>query len=89
MGARGVDGTEEPVHGVVIQQDFFLGTFVVTQQQYRAVASRCHLPPALNGKWTRDGQRTPEHLLRVLIVVSMIKHAMQVLAWPREPDHFA
>ena len=44
MGSRGFYRDEEPIHRVVIPRDFFLGTFVVTQAQYRAVASRC---PAL------------------------------------------
>ncbi len=44
LGSRGYDPTEEPVHEVVITQDFYLGTFVVTQEQWRAVAKKC---PAL------------------------------------------
>ena len=38
MGSRGYDPDEEPRHEVVITHDFFLGTFPVTQEQYRAVA---------------------------------------------------
>ncbi|MGE3163574.1 MAG: formylglycine-generating enzyme family protein [Planctomycetota bacterium] len=38
MGARGFDASEEPVHRVVIAEDFYLGTFPVTQAQYRALA---------------------------------------------------
>ncbi len=41
MGSRGYKGDEEPVHRVVISHDFFLGTFLVTQEQYRAVAECC------------------------------------------------
>lgn len=41
MGSRGAYPEEEPPHRVVITRDFFLGTFVVTQEQYRAVAMRC------------------------------------------------
>lgn len=41
MGSRGYSSAEEPVHRVVMAQDFYLGTFVVTQEQYEAVASRC------------------------------------------------
>lgn len=44
IGSRGVYPDEEPIHRVVIPREFFLGTFVVTQEQYRAVATRC---PAL------------------------------------------
>ncbi|HEY3856315.1 MAG TPA: formylglycine-generating enzyme family protein [Verrucomicrobiae bacterium] len=44
MGARGEGADEEPMHQVVVTREFLLGTFVVTQEQYRAVASRC---PAL------------------------------------------
>ena len=44
MGSRGISGREEPIHRVVIKHEFYLGTFVVTQEQYRAVATRC---PAL------------------------------------------
>ena len=35
MGARGYRATEEPVHRVVIDQDFYLGTTPVTQRQAR------------------------------------------------------
>jgi formylglycine-generating enzyme required for sulfatase activity len=41
MGSRGYALEEEPIHRVIIPHDFYLGTFVVTQEQYRAVASRC------------------------------------------------
>ena len=44
LGSRGFYHDEEPTHQVVIPRDFYLGTFVVTQAQYRAVAIRC---PAL------------------------------------------
>ena len=44
LGSRGYSPDEEPIHQVVIPRDFYLGTFVVTQAQYRAVATRC---PAL------------------------------------------
>ncbi|MBM4023521.1 MAG: formylglycine-generating enzyme family protein, partial [Planctomycetes bacterium] len=37
MGARGEFADEEPIHRVVIDHDFFLGTFVVTQEQWAAV----------------------------------------------------
>jgi formylglycine-generating enzyme required for sulfatase activity len=47
MGARGYDAREEPVHEVTIADDFYLGTFPVTQEQYRAVARRS---PALQSK---------------------------------------
>ena len=41
MGARGEYHVEEPVHRVLIPREFFLGTFVVTQEQYQAVATQC------------------------------------------------
>ncbi|NBV46475.1 MAG: hypothetical protein EBR86_12775, partial [Planctomycetia bacterium] len=37
MGSRGNDFDEEPTHRVVIADDFYLGTFVVTQDQWAAV----------------------------------------------------
>ncbi len=36
-----------------------------------------------------DRQRTAEHLLRIIIVVTVVKDAAQILARLREPDHFA
>ena len=44
MGSRGNYSDEEPVHRVVIPSDSYLGTFVVTEQLYAAVA---HDVPAL------------------------------------------
>ncbi len=41
MGSRGYSPDEEPVHRVIITRDFYLGTFVVTQEQYHAVATHC------------------------------------------------
>jgi formylglycine-generating enzyme required for sulfatase activity len=41
LGSRGYHHDEEPTHQVVIPRNFYLGTFVVTQAQYRAVAIRC------------------------------------------------
>jgi formylglycine-generating enzyme required for sulfatase activity len=41
MGSRGEYADEEPAHRVVIARGVFLGTFVVTQEQYRAVAKKC------------------------------------------------
>ena len=37
MGSRGYNSWEEPVHQVTISQPFLLGTFPVTQSQWRAV----------------------------------------------------
>ncbi|MSR27073.1 MAG: formylglycine-generating enzyme family protein, partial [Planctomycetaceae bacterium] len=37
MGERGGSGDAEPVHEVELAEDFWLGTFVVTQGEYRAV----------------------------------------------------
>ena len=41
MGSRGNEPSEEPVHRVVIPEDFYLGTFPVIQAQYRAMATAC------------------------------------------------
>jgi formylglycine-generating enzyme required for sulfatase activity len=41
MGSRGYDSREEPVHRVVIPYDFWLGKFVVTQEEYAAVVGGC------------------------------------------------
>jgi formylglycine-generating enzyme required for sulfatase activity len=50
MGSRGEGSDEEPRHRVVIGQEFWLGKFVVTQAEYRAVvrglkALKRHLDP--------------------------------------------
>ncbi|MFZ4732942.1 MAG: hypothetical protein ACOYK7_10450, partial [Pirellulales bacterium] len=37
MGSRGQFDDEEPIHRVVIEKEFYLGTFVVTQDQWAAV----------------------------------------------------
>jgi len=37
MGSRDGNPEEEPIHRVVIEEDFYLGTFVVTQEQWAAV----------------------------------------------------
>ena len=41
MGQRGGDADEEPVHRVTIIDHFYLGTYPVTQAQYRVMASSC------------------------------------------------
>jgi formylglycine-generating enzyme required for sulfatase activity len=41
MGQRGGGPDEEPIHWVVIAEDFYLGVFPVTQAQYRAMATHC------------------------------------------------
>lgn len=41
MGSRGYYAQEEPVHRVLITEEFYLGTFPVTQEQYQAVAEVC------------------------------------------------
>jgi len=47
MGSRGNYHHEEPIHRIVIPEarEFYLGTFVVTQEQYQAVAAQV---PALS-----------------------------------------
>lgn len=37
MGERGESSDEEPVHEVELTEDFWLGTYVVTQGEYRAI----------------------------------------------------
>ncbi len=34
IGSRGYSADEEPAHRVLITEDFYLGTFAVTQEQY-------------------------------------------------------
>ncbi len=61
MGSRFGGSREEPRHRVVIEQDYFLGTFPVTQEQYRAVveASRgCDLE-ASPSRFNENGDRRP------------------------------
>jgi len=41
MGERGFHSDEEPRHLVEITHDYYLGTFPVTQRQWRVVATRC------------------------------------------------
>ena len=41
MGSRGEYAGEEPIHEVSIPEDFYLGTFPVTQAQYRVMARAC------------------------------------------------
>ena len=56
MGSRGHNNDEEPIHRVVINREFYLGAFVVTQEQYQAVASRC---PALKRNPDPSGFKGP------------------------------
>lgn len=65
MGARGMFADEEPAHEVQLSHDYWLGKFVVTEEQFVAVArlsaglrpllsSRAALPPnrpAVNVSW--------------------------------------
>jgi len=41
MGSRGWSPDEEPRHRVVLGQEYWMGTFAVTQEQWRAVAREC------------------------------------------------
>lgn len=41
LGERGGNADEEPVHRVVIPDPFYLGTWPVTQKQYRLMAEQC------------------------------------------------
>jgi formylglycine-generating enzyme required for sulfatase activity len=59
MGSRGHDATEEPRHLVVIPEDFYLGSFVVTQEQYRAIAERTPALEKAPDPSTFKGPRRP------------------------------
>jgi formylglycine-generating enzyme required for sulfatase activity len=41
MGQRGGNSNEEPVHRVEIPEPFHMGTWLVTQKQYRLMAEQC------------------------------------------------
>ena len=49
MGSRNRNPYEEPVHRVVIANDFYLGTFVVTQEQW------CAVWPEIDGLYRERG----------------------------------
>lgn len=61
MGSRGqfLDAREEPEHRVEISQDFYLATFPVTQEQWRAVASDCPSLRAFPNPSHFKGNRRP------------------------------
>ena len=49
MGSRNRNPDEEPIQRVVIEEDFYLGTFVVTQEQWAAVW------PGIEGLYGKEG----------------------------------
>ena len=77
MGSRGNSPDQEPIHRVVIPKGFYLGTFVVTQEQYRAVAEVC---PALKNRADPSGFKGNRH------PVDSVKwfHATQFCEWLTE-----
>lgn len=86
MGARGHSPDEEPIHRVVIPEDFFLGTFVVTQAQYRAVAGRC---PTLKKETSPShfkGARRPVENVSWLDATAFCDWLTQ---WPELPEGIA
>ena len=59
MGSRGNNSNEEPPHRVILPHDFWLGKFVVTQEEWQAVVERSR-PAGLEASPSRfRGQRRP------------------------------
>ena len=59
MGSRGNNSNEEPPHRVILPHDFWLGTFVVTQEEWQAVVEACR-PAGLEASPSRfKGRRRP------------------------------
>ena len=61
MGSREGDPDEQPIHRVVIEQDFYLGTFVVTQEQWAAVWPEIEGLYAKKGPWEKPPGASPSH----------------------------
>ena len=55
MGSRGGVPEEEPIHRVVIEEDLYLGTFVVTQEQWAAVWPGIEELYGEKGSWDPPG----------------------------------
>jgi formylglycine-generating enzyme required for sulfatase activity len=59
MGSRGNNPNEEPPHRVILPHDFWLGKFVVTQEEWQALVEACG-PAGLEASPSRfKGQRRP------------------------------
>jgi len=61
MGSREGDLDEEPIHRVVIETDFYLGTFVVTQAQWAAVWPEIEGLYGKKGPWEKPPGASPSH----------------------------
>ena len=59
MGSRDGGPDEEPIHRVVIEEDFFLGTFVVTQEQWAAVWPEIEGLYGQKGTWKHPSAANP------------------------------
>ena len=59
MGSRGNNSNEEPPHRVILPHDFWLGKFVVTQEEWQALVEACR-PAGLEASPSRfKGPRRP------------------------------
>jgi len=59
MGSRGNNPNEEPPHRVILPHDFWLGKFVVTQEEWQALVEACG-PAGLEASPSRfKGERRP------------------------------
>ena len=61
MGSRGVSPWEEPIHRVAIKEDFYLGTFVVTQEQWAAVWPEIEGLYGKKGPWEKPPGASPSY----------------------------
>ena len=59
MGSRGGHQDEEPIHRVAIETDFYLGTFVVTQEQWAAVWPEIEGLYGKKGPWEKSPGASP------------------------------
>ncbi|MEN9667083.1 MAG: hypothetical protein RLZZ326_3446 [Planctomycetota bacterium] len=61
MGSRDGDADEEPIHRVAIKEDFYLGTFVVTQEQWAAVWPEIEALYGKKGPWEKPPGASPSY----------------------------
>ena len=61
MGSRGGRPDEEPIHRVAIETDFYLGTFVVTQEQWVAVWPEIEGLYGKKGPWEQPPGASPSY----------------------------
>jgi len=63
MGSRGNNPNEEPPHRVILPHDFWLGKFVVTQEEWQALVEACG-PAGLEASPSRfKGERRPVEMV--------------------------